>query len=115
MLLANQKHQASHMQIRLEVLISYPEFIFQICIRHNLQFVIIADSVPITFRGINLLAWTRFKQLFNQRRDEKRLNSEEMCLHIVTEIRALGGDIKRIRLKGFMREISRRGTVTLVH
>ncbi|RGB39330.1 hypothetical protein C1646_812041 [Rhizophagus diaphanus] len=59
--------------------------------------------------GISLTAWTRFKQLFNQIRDENRLNSEEMCLHIATEIRALGGDIKKNTIKGFyVRNIKKR-------
>ncbi|PKY50227.1 hypothetical protein RhiirA4_423575 [Rhizophagus irregularis] len=70
-----------------------------------------SDSGPITFRGISLTVWTRFKQLFDQVRDEKRLNTEEMCLLVTMEIRELGGKIKRIRFRVFMREISRRGVV----
>ncbi|GBC44514.2 hypothetical protein GLOIN_2v1846435 [Rhizophagus irregularis DAOM 181602=DAOM 197198] len=60
-----------------------------------------SGSSAIIFRGISLTVWTRFKQLFDQIRDEKRLNSEEMCLHVATEIRALGGKIKKNTIQGF--------------
>ncbi|CAB5388298.1 unnamed protein product [Rhizophagus irregularis] len=68
-----------------------------------------SGSSAIIFRGISLTVWTRFKQLFDQIRDEKRLNSEEMCLHVATEIRALGGKIKKNTIQGFYeRNITKR-------
>jgi hypothetical protein len=39
---------------------------------------------------------------------EKRFNLEEMCLHVVMEIRALGGSVKKTTVQGFYEEILRR-------
>ncbi|EXX67181.1 hypothetical protein RhiirA5_82499 [Rhizophagus irregularis] len=69
-----------------------------------------SDSGPITFRGISLTVWTRFKQLFDQIRDEKGLNTEEICLLVAIEIRELGGKIKKNTIQGFYeRNITKRG------
>ncbi|PKC12174.1 hypothetical protein RhiirA5_373284 [Rhizophagus irregularis] len=68
------------------------------------------DSGPITFRGISLTVWTRFKQLFDQIRNEKRLNTEEMCLLVAMEIRELGGKIQKNTIQEFYeRNITKRG------
>ncbi|PKC58519.1 hypothetical protein RhiirA1_400588 [Rhizophagus irregularis] len=44
-----------------------------------------SSSGLITLGGISLAVWTRFKQLFDQIREEKGLNSEEMCFHVAME------------------------------
>jgi hypothetical protein len=61
----------------------------------------ITGSGPITFRGISLTIWTRFKQLFDQIKEEKGFNLEEMCLHVAMEIRELGGKIKKNTVQRF--------------
>ena len=73
-----------------------------------------SSSSPITFKGISLTIWAQFKEIFDKIKAEKRFNLEEMCLHVAMEIRELGGNIKKVTVQGFMREISRKRMGTLV-
>ncbi|RGB23235.1 hypothetical protein C1646_748259 [Rhizophagus diaphanus] len=63
-----------------------------------------SSSGPITFKGISLTIWTQFNDIFDKIKADKNFNLEEMYFRVAMEIREL-------RFKGFMREISRRKIV----
>src|SRR5438034_1293179 len=75
-----------------------PEFLLS-C--NFIQYISLAGSGEISFKGIRLTVWTQFKEIFDRIRAEKRFNLEEMCLHVAMEIRALGGKIKKTTVQGF--------------
>ncbi|CAG8737607.1 22634_t:CDS:2, partial [Gigaspora rosea] len=65
-----------------------------------------SGSGQLTFTGISLTVWNRFKQIFD-------FNLEEMCLHVAMEIRELGGNIKKVMVQGFYeRNIKKDGYIS---